>query len=271
MAAGALTAAVLTATIAAFHEGVPMRRKLVAGNWKMHGTLAENEALLKGILAGLGNAKAAVAVCVPFPYLAQAQARLAGTPLAWGAQNLSQHPKGAYTGEVSAAMLNDFGCTYAIVGHSERRALYGESDALVAEKYAAAQTAGLTPILCVGETLSEREECITEQVVGRQLDAVLAKCGVASLARAVIAYEPVWAIGTGVTATPDQAQAVHAFIRGKIRGLDATVADDLVIQYGGSVKAANAAELFAQPDIDGGLIGGAALHTDEFLAICRAG
>jgi triosephosphate isomerase len=248
-----------------------MRRKLVAGNWKMHGTLAENEALLTAILAGIADARAQVAVCVPYPYLAQVQARLAGTAVAWGAQNISQHGKGAFTGEVSATMLNDFGCTYVIVGHSERRALYGESDALVAEKYAAVQAAGLTPILCVGETLAEREGNITEQVVGRQLDAVLNTCGVASLAKAVVAYEPVWAIGTGVTASPEQAQAVHAFIRGKIRALDAAVAESLIIQYGGSVKAANAAVLFAQPDIDGGLIGGAALNADEFLAICKAG
>ena len=247
-----------------------MRRKLVAGNWKMHGNLADNDALLTGILAGMGDVKAEVAVCVPFPYLAQAKARLAGSKVAWGAQNLSQHVKGAYTGEVSALMLNDFECKYVIVGHSERRALYGESDAVVAEKYAAAQTAGLVPILCVGETLEEREAGITEQVVGRQLDAILNKSGVMSLANAVIAYEPVWAIGTGKTATPEQAQAVHAFIRAKIRALDPEVAEHLVIQYGGSVKAANAAELFAQPDIDGGLIGGASLNAEEFLAICRA-
>jgi triosephosphate isomerase len=247
-----------------------MRRKLVAGNWKMHGNLVDNDALLGGILAGMAEVKADVAVCVPFPYLHQAKARLAGSRVAWGAQNLSQHAKGAYTGEVSATMLNDFECKYVIVGHSERRALYGESDAVVAEKYAAAQTAGLIPILCVGETLQEREAGITETVVGRQLDAVLDKSGVISLANAVIAYEPVWAIGTGRTATPEQAQAVHAFIRNKIRALDAEVAEHLVIQYGGSVKAANAAELFAQPDIDGGLIGGASLNAEEFLAICRA-
>lgn len=247
-----------------------MRRKLVAGNWKMHGNLVDNDALLGGILAGMGEVKADVAVCVPFPYLHQVKARLAGSRVAWGAQNLSQHAKGAYTGEVSAHMLNDFECRYVIVGHSERRALYGESDALVAEKYAAAQTAGLIPILCVGETLEEREAGVTEEVVGRQLDAVLNRSGVISLANAVIAYEPVWAIGTGRTASPEQAQAVHAFIRRKIRALDAEVADHLVIQYGGSVKAANAAELFAQPDIDGGLIGGASLNAEEFLAICRA-
>lgn len=247
-----------------------MRRKFVAGNWKMHGNLVDNDALLSGILAGIDEVKADVAVCVPFPYLHQTKARLAGSKVAWGAQNLSQHPKGAYTGEVSALMLNDFECRYVIVGHSERRALYGESDALVAEKYAAAQTAGLIPILCVGETLQERESGITEAVVSRQLEAVLNKSGVISLANAVIAYEPVWAIGTGRTASPEQAQAVHAFIRRKIRDLDAEVADHLLILYGGSVKAANAAELFAQPDIDGGLIGGASLNAEEFLAICRA-
>lgn len=248
-----------------------MRRKLIAGNWKMHGNLAENEALLSGVLAGMGGVKAGVAVCVPFPYLAQVQAKLTGSAIAWGAQNLSQHAKGAFTGEVSAAMLKDFGCAYVIVGHSERRSLYGESDAVVAEKFAAAQAAGLTPILCVGETLEERESGVTEQVVGRQMDAVIGKCSVNALAKAVVAYEPVWAIGTGKTATPEQAQAVHAFIRGKVRALDAAVADGLIIQYGGSMKANNAAELLSQPDIDGGLIGGAALVAEDFLAICRAG
>ncbi len=247
-----------------------MRRKLVAGNWKMHGSLAENEALLTGLLAGVPTVKVDVAVCVPFPYLAQVQARLSGSPIAWGAQNLSQHGKGAFTGEVSAAMLRDFGCKYVIVGHSERRSLYGETDQVVAEKFEAAQAAGLVPILCVGETLSEREAGITETVVARQLDAVIAKSGVGALADAVVAYEPVWAIGTGKTATPQQAQQVHAFIRSKIAALDPAVAQGLRIQYGGSMKANNAAELLAQPDIDGGLIGGASLVADEFLAICRA-
>ncbi|NWG87278.1 MAG: triose-phosphate isomerase [Hydrogenophilaceae bacterium] len=247
-----------------------MRRKLVAGNWKMHGSLAENERLLDGVLAGMANIKADVAVCVPFPYLAQVQAKLSGSAIASGAQNLSQHGKGAFTGEVSAAMLRDFGCKYVIVGHSERRALYGESDELVAEKFEAAQAAGLIPILCVGESLNEREAGVTEQVVARQLDAVIAKSGVGALADAVVAYEPVWAIGTGKTATPQQAQEVHAFIRGKIAALDPAVAQGLIIQYGGSMKANNAAELLAQPDIDGGLIGGASLVADEFLAICRA-
>ncbi len=245
-----------------------MRKKLVAGNWKMHGSLAENAALLGAIKPALQGIEAAV--CVPFPYLGQAQAALAGSSIAWGAQNLSEQTKGAFTGEVSAAMLVDFGCRYVIVGHSERRSLYGESDELVAKKYVAAQAAGLTPILCVGELLAEREAGVTEAVVARQLDAVIAVAGVASFARAVVAYEPVWAIGTGKTATPEQAQAVHAFIRNKLAALDAGVAAGLVIQYGGSVKASNAAQLFVQPDIDGGLIGGASLVADEFIAICQA-
>lgn len=245
-----------------------MRKKLVAGNWKMHGSLADNAALLAAIKPALAGIEAAV--CVPFPYLAQAQAALAGSSIAWGAQNVSEEPKGAFTGEVSAAMLLDFGCRYVIVGHSERRSLYGETDAVVAQKYLAAQAAGLTPILCVGESLEERESGVTENVVARQLDAVIEAAGVASLAKAVVAYEPVWAIGTGKTATPEQAQAVHAFIRGRIAALDKGVAEGLTIQYGGSVKAANAAELMAQPDIDGGLIGGASLVADEFVAICKA-
>ena len=234
----------------------------------MHGSLAENAALLEALKPALAGIEAVV--CVPFPYLAQVQSALAGSSIAWGAQNVSEQAKGAFTGEVSASMLLDFGCKYVIVGHSERRSLYGESDELVASKYMAAQSAGLIPILCVGESLDERESGITEAVVARQLDAVINAAGVASLAKAVVAYEPVWAIGTGKTASPEQAQAVHAFIRGKIAALDADVADQLVIQYGGSVKAANASELMAQPDIDGGLIGGASLVADEFIAICRA-
>jgi len=245
-----------------------MRKKLVAGNWKMHGSLAENAALLEALKPALAGIEAVV--CVPFPYLAQVQSALTGTSIAWGAQNVSEQAKGAFTGEVSASMLLDFGCKYVIVGHSERRSLYGESDELVAKKYMAAQAAGLTPILCVGESLEERESGVTEAVVARQLDAVINAAGVASLAKAVVAYEPVWAIGTGRTASPEQAQAVHAFMRGKLAALDATVADGLVIQYGGSVKAANAAELMVQPDIDGGLIGGASLVADEFVAICLA-
>jgi len=245
-----------------------MRKKLVAGNWKMHGSQAENAALLAAIKPALAGIE--TVVCVPFPYLAQAQALLAGSSIAWGAQNVSEQAKGAFTGEVSASMLLDFGCKYVIVGHSERRSLYGESDALVASKYRVAQSAGLIPILCVGESLDERESGVTEAVVARQLDAVIDAAGVGSLAKAVVAYEPVWAIGTGKTASPEQAQAVHAFIRGKIAALDSGVANQLVIQYGGSVKASNASELMAKPDIDGGLIGGASLVAGEFVAICQA-
>lgn len=252
-----------------------MRRKLVVGNWKMHGSLAENAALLAGVAAGAKGLNCGLAVCVPFPYLAQAQLALSGTPVQFGAQNLSEHAKGAYTGEVSASMLKDFACTYVIIGHSERRSLYGESDAMVAAKFVAAQAAGLTPIVCVGESLQERESGVTEAVVARQLDAVIAAAGggavgVAAFAKAVIAYEPVWAIGTGLTATPAQAQAVHAFIRARLAQHDAAVAAGVVIQYGGSMKPSNAAELLSQTDIDGGLIGGAALVAADFLAICRA-
>lgn len=246
------------------------RRKLVAGNWKMHGSLAANAALLNAVSAA-ANAGCDSAVCVPYPYLAQTQAALFGKAVAWGAQNLSQHAQGAFTGEVNAAMLVEFGCKYVIVGHSERRALYGESSELVAHKYEVAQQAGLVPILCLGETLEQREAGQTGAVVTEQLDAVLNRCGVASLDKAVIAYEPVWAIGTGRTATPEQAQETHALIRAHIAKLDAGVADRVQILYGGSVKANNAAELFAQADIDGGLIGGASLVADDFSAIMRAG
>ncbi|MEW6561665.1 MAG: triose-phosphate isomerase [Pseudomonadota bacterium] len=249
-----------------------MRRKLVAGNWKMHGSLAQNASLLDAVANGMAQLSGVdCAVCVPFPYLYQAQQKLAGTPVLWGAQDVHQLEKGAYTGEVSGAMLSDFGCRYAIVGHSERRAIYGESSQLVAEKFAAAQKSGLIPILCVGETLEERESGTTEAVVAEQLDAVIALSGVQALRNAVVAYEPVWAIGTGKTATPEQAQAVHAFIRQRVAKLDEQVAGGLCILYGGSVKASNAAELFAMADIDGGLIGGASLIAEEFLAICRAG
>jgi triosephosphate isomerase len=249
-----------------------MRRKLVAGNWKMHGTLAQNNELLSALLAGLSAGSGAdCAVCVPFPYLAQVQVKLSGSAIKWGAQDVHQLDKGAYTGEVSAAMLRDFACSYVIVGHSERRAIYGESSRLVAEKFMAAQQAGMTPILCVGETLEQRESGVTEAVVAEQLDAVIQLAGVQALKNAVVAYEPVWAIGTGKTATSQQAQAVHAFIRQRIAAQDGQVAAGLCILYGGSVKANNAADLFAMPDIDGGLIGGASLIADEFLAICRAG
>lgn len=247
------------------------RRKLVAGNWKMHGSLAGNLSLLNAVRSGAAGLGAQVAVCVPYPYLAQAQSVLSGSNVAWGAQDVSEHVQGAYTGEISAGMLVEFGCRYAIVGHSERRSFYGDTDAVVAAKFAAALKAGLTPILCVGETLAERDAGITAQVVTRQLDAVIAGSGVASLARAVIAYEPVWAIGTGKTATPQQAQDVHALIRARIAQGDAAVAAGVQILYGGSVKAGNAKDLFGQSDIDGGLIGGASLVAADFLAICAAG
>lgn len=251
---------------------ITMRRKLVAGNWKMHGALAQNAELLNAVRSGMVTMPGVdCAVCVPFPYLAQAQQKLSGSAIKWGAQDVHQLDKGAYTGEVSAAMLSDFACSYVIVGHSERRAYYGESSHLVAEKFLAAQRAGLTPILCAGESLEQRESGITEEVVAGQLDALIQLGGVQALRNAVVAYEPVWAIGTGKTATSAQAQAVHAFIRQRVASHDGKIASGLCILYGGSVKANNAAELFSMPDIDGGLIGGASLMADEFLAICRAG
>jgi len=248
-----------------------MRERLVAGNWKMHGSLAANQRLLDAVMLGAPSAPGVlIAVCVPFPYLQQASGALAGAGVALGAQTLSEHDSGAYTGEVSGAMLRELGCRYAIVGHSERRQLFGERDAQIAAKFAAAQRAGLVPILCVGETLAEREQAATEAVVGRQLGAVLEVTGAGALRSAVIAYEPVWAIGTGRTASPEQAQAMHAFIRAAVGQADAGVAAGLPILYGGSVKPANAKELFAMPDVDGGLIGGASLVAEDFLAICRA-
>lgn len=238
----------------------------------MHGSAVANRTLLEGVRMGAGAIQGVeVVVCVPYPYLAQAQQLLNGGPVAWGAQNVSEHDAGAFTGEVSAAMLKDFGCRYVIIGHSERRALYGESDAQVASKFVAASNAGLTPILCVGEQLTERESGATMQVVTRQLDAVLERVGAAALANGVLAYEPVWAIGTGKTATPMQAQEVHAALRAHVGRSDAKAAAELTILYGGSVKGSNAGELFAMGDIDGGLIGGASLKADEFLAICQAG
>ena len=248
-----------------------MRQKLVAGNWKMHGGLKTNQQLLQDVVAGVaGLRNVAVAVCVPFPYLAQTQAVLSGTPVAWGAQNLSEQAQGAFTGEVSASMLQDFSCRYVLVGHSERRAIYGETDSLVAEKFAAALASGLRPVLCVGETLEQRDAGKTLEIVFAQIDAVLARVGVAAFSGAVVAYEPVWAIGTGRTATSAQAQEVHAAIRAKLAKLDAGVAEGLQILYGGSVKPGNAVELFSMPDIDGGLIGGASLVASDFLAICAA-
>jgi triosephosphate isomerase (TIM) len=237
-----------------------MRARLVAGNWKMHGSKASNQALLDAIAGGVKGVEGVeCAVCVPFPYLEQGRERLRGTQVALGAQTVSEHASGAYTGEVSAAMLAEFGCRYVLVGHSERRHLYGESDAQVAAKFAAAAAAGLVPILCVGETLAEREAGRTEQVVLRQVDAVLAGGGFGS---GVVAYEPVWAIGTGRTAAPEQAQEVHAVLRRRLP-------ESTCLLYGGSVKAQNAAALFGMPDVDGGLIGGASLVAAEFIAICR--
>lgn len=247
-----------------------MRRPIVAGNWKMHGSRAENAALVEGILASWPTHAGDCVVCPPFVYLQELARILRGSPIQLGAQDTCAEPLGAFTGEVSAAMLRDVGCEYVIVGHSERRALYAEDDALVARKFAAAQGKGLIPILCVGETLAERDAGRTHEVVGRQLDAVLDLCGAAAFASAVLAYEPVWAIGTGRVASPEQAQDVHAFVRGRIAARDATIAGSVRILYGGSVKAGNARELFAMPDVDGGLIGGASLKAEEFVAILAA-
>lgn len=245
-----------------------MRRILVAGNWKMHGSQSMVRELLEGLLAGSrDDAPVDMAVFPPYPYLAQARALLEGGPIAWGAQNLNPVAQGAHTGEVSAGMLVDMGCRYVLVGHSERRTLYGESDGDVAERFEAALAAGLEPVLCVGETLEERENGETEAVVERQLDAVFDRCGVQTFERAIVAYEPVWAIGTGKTATPEQAQAVHAFIRDKFASQDDIIAGQLRILYGGSVNGSNAADLFAREDIDGGLVGGASLKVEDFLAI----
>ena len=244
-----------------------MRKILVAGNWKMHGSRTMAQSLLEGLLAAPPQPRVDLAVFPPFPYLPLAQSLLQGSRIAWGGQNLNPAPGGAHTGEVSAAMLLDFGCRFVLVGHSERRTLYGERDGDVAQRFAAALEAGLEPVLCVGETLEEREAGRTEAVVERQLDAVLGHGGLDGFRRAVVAYEPVWAIGTGRTATPDQAQAVHAFIRDKFASRDGTIAGQLRILYGGSVNGSNAADLFAREDIDGGLVGGASLKAEDFLAI----
>jgi triosephosphate isomerase len=240
---------------------VARRSRLVAGNWKMNGSRASNAALLEALVRELARFEGSeVAVCPPFAYLEEVGERLKGTRIALGAQTVSEHASGAYTGEVSAAMLGEFGCRYVIVGHSERRQLYGERDEQVAAKFAAARAAGLTPLLCVGETLEEREAGRTEVVVARQLEAVLQR---SSFENAVLAYEPVWAIGTGRNATPEQAQAVHAFLRKRVPA-------ETRILYGGSVKAQNARAIFAMPDVDGGLIGGASLVANEFIEIVRA-
>jgi len=236
----------------------------------MNGSRAANASLLAGIVAGLDNAQATCAVCVPAPYLQQCVDTLTGSQLAWGAQDVSQHVSGAYTGEVAASMLVDFGCQYAIVGHSERRAYHGETNEAVAQKAVAALNAGITPIVCVGETLAQREAGQTNVIVGQQLSAVLDTLDADALARIVVAYEPVWAIGTGKTATPAMAQEVHAQLRAQLRERSAEAAECVAILYGGSMKPENAVELMAQDDIDGGLIGGAALKAADFLAIIGA-
>ncbi len=248
-----------------------MRGFLVAGNWKMNGSVAANAELVSGIIAGAPSLEHVdLMVCPSFPYLSQVGEQLAGSRVQLGAQTVSEHASGAYTGETSVSMLTELGCSHVIVGHSERRALYGESSADVAGKFAAAQAAGLIPVLCVGETLEQREAGETETVIDEQLDAVLDSDGVAVFSAAVIAYEPVWAIGTGMTATPEQAQAVHRHIRGRLEALDGDVAGSVKILYGGSVKGDNAGGLFSNPDIDGGLIGGASLKPLDFLAIAHA-
>lgn len=248
-----------------------MRRPMVAGNWKMHGSEAANSALLSELEMRLQPEwPIDVAVFPPFVYLAEVVRRLRGASVGVGAQDVCAEPGGAFTGEVAGSMLRDVGCTLVIVGHSERRRWYHEDDAVVARKFGAALAAGLTPVLCVGETLEEREAGMTETVIARQLDAVLAMNGVATLAETIVAYEPVWAIGTGRNASPDQAEAVHAFVRRRIAEQNATIGGRVRILYGGSVKAANAAELFSMPDVDGGLVGGASLVADEFHQICAA-
>jgi len=244
------------------------KKKLIAGNWKMNGSLASNQALLKGILSGLKDPACDIAVCVPAPYFAQCQALLSASSVELGAQDVSQHEAGAYTGEVSVAMLKEFGVRYAIVGHSERRQYHGETDAVVAAKAQRALANGVTPIVCVGETLAEREAGKTEEVVKRQLAAVIHLNG-HCISEIVVAYEPVWAIGTGKTATPEQAQAVHAVLRAQLKAATPQ-AERIAILYGGSMNAANAEQLLAQPDIDGGLIGGASLKAPDFLTIIAA-
>ena len=248
-----------------------MRRPIVAGNWKMHGSRSETARLIEDLLAGCPESpEAACVICPPFVYLYEAWRLLRDSAFSLGAQDVCADTHGAFTGEISAAMLKDVGCGYVIVGHSERRLLYRENDQLVARKFATAHARSLVPILCVGEQLADREAARTREVIARQLDAVLELSGAGALAEGVIAYEPVWAIGTGRNATPDQAQEVHAFIRARIGERDAKIAAATRILYGGSVKAGNAAELFAMPDVDGGLIGGASLKADEFLAILGA-
>jgi triosephosphate isomerase len=246
-------------------------KKIVVANWKMHGSLKQNETMLNDFIATISDLKhTQVVVCAPYPYLAQLQTMLQHTNIAWGAQNIAKNEIGAYTGEVSAAMLRDFGATYVIIGHSERSTAYCESDENIAQKFMVAKKHGLTPILCVGETLIEREAGVMEMVVGKQLDTIINMYGAEVFADAVISYEPIWAIGTGLAATPVQAQAMHKFIRNKIFNLSPEAADSLKILYGGSVNPQNAVQLFVVPDIDGGLIGKCSLNAQEFEAICLA-
>jgi triosephosphate isomerase len=245
-----------------------MKKKLIAGNWKMNGSTAANEDLVRALIGGMGDAACTVAVCVPAPYLAQVQMLRAGSRLELGAQDVSEHAEGAYTGEISAAMLKEFGVRYAIVGHSERRQYHAETDAIVADKTKSALAAGITPIVCVGETLAQREAGRTVDIVKRQMAAVIHTNG-HCISEIVVAYEPVWAIGTGRTATPEQAQEVHAVLRTQLKAATEHV-DRIHILYGGSMNAANAASLLAQPDIDGGLVGGASLKAADFLQIIAA-
>jgi triosephosphate isomerase len=247
------------------------RRKMVVGNWKMHGNVVSNKVLLDGVIAGVRDLhNADYVVCVPYPYLGQAQSLLQGTNIAWGAQNLCSTKDGALTGAVAPYMLLDYGCSHVIIGHSERRSQFHETDDTAAARFNAALEVGLTPVFCMGESLEERDSDWTDFIVGRQLDSIMRRYGVDVLTRAVLAYEPLWAVGSGNPATPEQAQEVHAFIRKRIARCDPKVAAEVRILYGGSVKPSNAAQLFAMPDIDGGLIGGASLTAEEFVPICRA-
>ncbi len=248
-----------------------MRRTLIAGNWKMNGSLTSVESLINGIKDGLADVtNADMAVCPPAVYISTVKELIGDANIGLGSQNVCDQASGAFTGELAPSMLKEFNCSYAIIGHSERRSLYGESDELIAKRFAMAVQNGITPLFCIGETLEERESGVMEDVVSRQLDAVIDTQGIDAIAQCVIAYEPVWAIGTGVTASPEQAQAAHAFIRNKLAALSGDVADKVQILYGGSMNAGNAEELLSQPDIDGGLIGGAALKAEDFLAIGKS-
>jgi triosephosphate isomerase len=248
-----------------------MRRKFVAGNWKMQGSLAENQTRLTQLSNGLKDVTTVdMAVFSTAPYLFQCKSLLAASPVKWGTQNISEHVEGAYTGEISISMLQDFNCEYTIIGHSERRELFAESDAQITAKFVQAQAGNVIPILCVGESLQQREAGTTVDVISKQIQAVLNVVGIQKFAQAVIAYEPIWAIGTGKTATPQQAQEVHEAIRGLLAKNDQSIAVNMQILYGGSVKPGNAVEIFAQPDVDGALVGGASLNADDFIQICKA-